>query len=177
MLEAYQLHAFINGHPVDGNSIDWGSVDMRSVSFQQPPGPKNPLGDVKFMFPNKHDVYMHDTPERELFSRTDKAFSHGCMRVKNPRRLAEVLLAEDKGWSSSQVGSAIAGGGTGGHLVPGINVCLQAGRRSGAGGAGESVFDSLSGARSDVTRMAQALTNPATTMRLVTTSSTVMRFL
>ncbi len=70
------------------------------------------LGVVKFRFPNKHDVYMHDTPERSLFSRSDKAFSHGCMRVQNPRRLAEVLLAEDKGWSSAQVGHAIASGAT-----------------------------------------------------------------
>ena len=109
VLEAYQLRAYINGRQVDGNSVDWGSVDMRAVSFQQPPGPKNPLGDVKFMFPNKHDVYMHDTPERNLFVKSFRALSHGCMRVEHPRRLATVLLAEDKGWSEAKVGSLFTG--------------------------------------------------------------------
>jgi murein L,D-transpeptidase YcbB/YkuD len=103
VLEAYQLRAYVNGRPVDANSIDWSSVDMRSVSFQQPPGPKNPLGDVKFLFPNKHDVYMHDTPERDLFSRPFRALSHGCMRIQDPRKFAEIILGEDKGWSPDKV--------------------------------------------------------------------------
>ena len=109
VLEAYQLRVYINGHQVDANSIDWSKVDMRSISFQQPPGPKNPLGDVKFMFPNKHDVYMHDTPERDLFVKSFRALSHGCMRVEHPRRLATVLLAEDKGWSEAKVESLFTG--------------------------------------------------------------------
>ena len=94
-----------NGRQVDANSVDWGSVDIRRFSFQQPPGPKNVLGDVKFMFPNSHDVYMHDTPERNLFGKSFRALSHGCMRVHEPRRLAEILLAEDKGWSAEKVRS------------------------------------------------------------------------
>ena len=61
------------------------------------------LGIVKFRFPNRHDVYMHDTPERGLFAQTFRALSHGCMRVEEPRRTAEVILAEDKGWSSEKV--------------------------------------------------------------------------
>ena len=69
------------------------------------------LGDVKFMFPNSHDVYMHDTPERNLFGKSFRALSHGCMRVHEPRRLAEVLLAEDKGWSAAKVQSMFASGG------------------------------------------------------------------
>ena len=109
MLEAYQLRAYVNGRPVDANSIDWNSIDIRSVSFQQPPGPKNPLGDVKFVFPNKHDVYMHDTPEHDLFVRSFRALSHGCMRVEHPRRLAAVLLAEDKGWPDAKVGTLFNG--------------------------------------------------------------------
>ena len=110
VLEAYQLHAYVNGRPVDANSIDWGSIDMRSVSFQQPPGPKNPLGDVKFLFPNKHDVYMHDTPERNLFPKSFRAFSHGCMRVQDPARFAEIILAEDKGWSPEKTRSMFGAG-------------------------------------------------------------------
>ena len=62
------------------------------------------------MFPNKHDVYMHDTPERDLFARSFRGLSHGCMRVADPRRLAAVLLAQDKGWSEQQVGNLLNGG-------------------------------------------------------------------
>jgi murein L,D-transpeptidase YcbB/YkuD len=69
------------------------------------------LGIVKFRFPNKHDVYMHDTPERHLFSGSIRAFSHGCMRVQNPVKLAEVLLAHDKGWSTEQVQEYVRHGG------------------------------------------------------------------
>jgi len=111
VLDAYDLRAYSNGRLVDPNSVDWGSVDIRRFSFQQPPGPKNVLGDVKFMFPNSHDVYMHDTPERNLFGKSFRALSHGCMRVHEPRRLAEILLAEDKGWSEAKVGAMWSSGG------------------------------------------------------------------
>lgn len=111
VLDAYDLRAFANGRQVDPNSIDWANTDIRRFSFQQPPGPKNVLGDVKFLFPNSHDVYMHDTPERNLFGKSFRALSHGCMRVHEPRRLAEVLLAEDKGWSSAKVGAMFSSGG------------------------------------------------------------------
>ncbi len=70
VLEAYQLRAYVNGRPVDANSVDWNSIDIRSVSFQQPPGPKNPLGDVKFVFPNKHDVY---TTRQSAISSSDRS--------------------------------------------------------------------------------------------------------
>ena len=66
---------------------------------------------VKFRFPNKFDVYMHDTTQRELFAQTNRALSHGCMRVENPRRLAAILLGEDMGWSPEKVANAIGGGG------------------------------------------------------------------
>ncbi len=112
ILRRHNLTVSYNGRPVDAASVNWETADIRNFQFTQPPSSSNVLGVVKFRFPNKHDVYMHDTPERNLFSRADKAFSHGCMRVQNPRRLAEVLLAEDKGWSSAQVGHAIAAGGT-----------------------------------------------------------------
>jgi len=111
VLDAYDLRAYANGRQVDPNSIDWANTDIRRFSFQQPPGPKNVLGDVKFLFPNGHDVYMHDTPERNLFGKSFRALSHGCMRVHEPRRLAEVLLAEDKGWSREKVASMFASGG------------------------------------------------------------------
>jgi murein L,D-transpeptidase YcbB/YkuD len=64
------------------------------------------------MFPNKHDVYMHDTPasERDLFAKSYRGLSHGCMRVADPLRLAAALLARDKGWSEQQVASLLNGG-------------------------------------------------------------------
>ena len=111
VLDAYDLRAFVGGRQIDANSVDWANVDIRRYSFQQPPGPKNVLGDVKFMFPNSHDVYMHDTPERNLFGKSFRALSHGCMRVHEPRRLAEILLAEDKGWSAAKVGAMWGSGG------------------------------------------------------------------
>ena len=67
--------------------MDWTSANIGAYEFRQPPGPTNVLGAIKFMFPNKHDVYMHDTPERDLFARSFRGLSHGCVRVANPRRL------------------------------------------------------------------------------------------
>ena len=110
VLDQHQLRAYYRGRPIDANQVDWGSVNIAAYDFQQPPGPTNVLGAIKFMFPNKHDVYMHDTPDRSLFARSFRGLSHGCMRVGDPRRLAEVLLAEDKGWSKEKVASLLAGG-------------------------------------------------------------------
>ena len=111
VLAAHGLQVSRGGVPINPDSINWSSVDIRSFDFTQPPGPKNVLGIVKFRFPNKHDVYMHDTPERHLFGGAVRAFSHGCMRVQNPVRLAEVLLAHDKGWASDKVAEYVRRGG------------------------------------------------------------------
>src|SRR5690606_1681219 len=75
----------------------------------QPPGPRNVLGLVKFMFPNSHDVYLHDTTQKHLFAKDVRAESHGCMRVQNPDQFATVLLGHDQGWTSAQVNSAMHG--------------------------------------------------------------------
>lgn len=111
VLKAYGLTPYLNGRPVDPDSIDWSKVNIRQFSFTQPPGAKNPLGEVKFMFPNRHDVYMHDTTQRELFAQSFRALSHGCIRVQNPRKLAEVLLGEDKGWDAGKVQAMFSSGG------------------------------------------------------------------
>ncbi len=73
---------------------------------RQPPGPRNALGKVKFLFPNRHAVYMHDTPAKSLFRRSVRAFSHGCMRIRNPKRLAEIVLTSSADWSLSRVNQA-----------------------------------------------------------------------
>jgi L,D-transpeptidase YcbB len=70
---------------------------------RQPPGEKNALGRIKFLFPNDYAVYMHDTPSRGLFSQSHRAFSHGCMRVDQPFALAEAVLGRESGWSEERV--------------------------------------------------------------------------
>ena len=110
VLEQHKLQVYYQGRPIDPNQVDWSSANIGAYEFRQPPGPTNVLGAIKFMFPNKHDVYMHDTPERDLFARSFRGLSHGCMRVADSRRLAAVLLAQDKGWSEQQVGSLLNGG-------------------------------------------------------------------
>jgi murein L,D-transpeptidase YcbB/YkuD len=111
ILERHNLRVTHNGRPVDASQVDWSQVDIRKFNFIQPPGPGNVLGDVKFRFPNKHDIYMHDTPQRDLFEKSVRTFSHGCIRVQNPGRLAEVLLEEDRGWSAAHVRNLMAQGG------------------------------------------------------------------
>lgn len=103
VLRSHGLHVTRGGVPVNPDSIDWSKVNVSNFHFTQPPGPTNVLGIVKFRFPNRHNVYMHDTPERHLFGGKERAFSHGCMRIQNPIRLAEVLLKHDKGWNKGQV--------------------------------------------------------------------------
>ena len=109
VLQAYKLTPTLNGRPVDANQIDWNRVDIKRFSFVQPAGAENPLGIVKFRFPNRHDVYMHDTPQRGLFAQSFRALSHGCMRLENPKRLAEILLGEDKGWGPDKIRDLLSG--------------------------------------------------------------------
>ena len=110
VLERHNLRINIGGREVDPSRIDWNRIDIRSLNIYQPPGPDNVLGNVKFVFPNKHDVYMHDTTQKSLFAKTVRAESHGCMRVQNPDQLALTLLKQDQGWSAGRIASAIQGG-------------------------------------------------------------------
>jgi murein L,D-transpeptidase YcbB/YkuD len=80
------------------------------VEVRQRPGPKNALGKVKFLFPNRFDVYLHDTPSRSLFSRTVRSFSHGCIRLEKPLELAEYLLKDDPAWTPKRIAAALAKG-------------------------------------------------------------------
>ena len=94
-----------SGKKVSGHSVDWWNY-KGGVGIRQKPGPNNALGEVKFMFPNSHAIYLHDTPKRSLFNNESRAFSHGCVRVQNPRDLATHIL----GWSETKVASTIASG-------------------------------------------------------------------
>jgi L,D-transpeptidase YcbB len=99
------LKVSYNGNPVDVRKVDWRRVDIHNYTFTQAAGPKNVLGKVKFLFPNKHVVYMHDTlpVRRKFFQQSVRAIGHNCVRMEKPQQFAEVLLAEDKGWPASQV--------------------------------------------------------------------------
>src|SRR5690606_12081826 len=103
----------LSGTRVDPATVDWASLSRRNFPyvFVQPPGPANALGKVKFIFPNEHQVYLHDTPARELFSTAERAFSHGCIRVENPLTLAEFLLRPD-GWDRARIDATVASGRT-----------------------------------------------------------------
>jgi L,D-transpeptidase YcbB len=93
------------GKVVSSRSVRWASYGSKvPFGIQQPPGAKNALGEVKFLFPNSHNIYMHDTPSRELFEEEARAFSHGCVRVQNPREFAAVLL----GWEAKEIEDNIA---------------------------------------------------------------------
>ncbi|GAA3950358.1 L,D-transpeptidase family protein [Hymenobacter algoricola] len=95
---------------VDPNSIDWSSIEQKTFKYtvRRRPGPKNDLGEVKFIFPNSNDIYLHDTPHDELFSQSKRGFSHGCVRVAEPLKLAEYLLRNKPGWDMQTIQDTIA---------------------------------------------------------------------
>jgi len=90
---------------VNPYGIDWRAVSSSAFPYRivQQPGPKNALGQVKFMFPNKFSVYLHDTPARQLFAKTGRAFSHGCIRVHQPLEFASLLFGLDQKMSRSRI--------------------------------------------------------------------------
>ncbi len=87
--------------PVNQESIE--KLRRGQLRVRQRPGGKNSLGKVKFIFPNKDDVYLHDTPANSLFSKTRRDFSHGCVRVENPRALAEFALKNQGKWTPDTI--------------------------------------------------------------------------
>jgi murein L,D-transpeptidase YcbB/YkuD len=103
-----------NGGPVDSATIDWRSVRAGTFPYllRQDPGPHNALGRIKFMFPNRHAVYLHDTPARDLFARAERVFSSGCIRIDKPLDLAVALLDEPTRWDRAALQAAIDSGRT-----------------------------------------------------------------
>lgn len=101
-----------DGQKVDPTTLNWPMITPNTFPYKvvQRPGPDNALGLVKFIFPNHFNVYLHDTPSRQLFSKTGRAFSHGCVRVKDPLKMAEIILGERDGWTRAQIDEVIAGG-------------------------------------------------------------------
>jgi murein L,D-transpeptidase YcbB/YkuD len=99
-----------NGREVDTASIDWSTASASSFPYtlRQPPGPSNALGRVKFIFPNPHAIFLHDTPSRELFASDTRTFSSGCIRVEKPLDLATVLLEGQDDWTRDRIDAAVA---------------------------------------------------------------------
>ncbi len=97
---------------IDPKTIDWSQVSRSNFPYKirQDSGDHNALGRVKFMFPNRFNIYLHDTPAKSLFSEPERAFSHGCIRVQNPMGLAELVLAKTPGWTRERIELAIASG-------------------------------------------------------------------
>ena len=100
-------------HPsvvLDPHDIDWGDLDSTDLPFRvrQRGGDDNALGRVKFMFPNRYSIYLHDTPARDLFRRARRTLSHGCVRVEDPVGLADYVLGGQEGWNREQIERAMA---------------------------------------------------------------------
>ncbi len=98
-----------DGKVVDPSTVNWQLYPQRGFPYmlRQQPGPNNSLGRLKVMFPNEHMVYLHDTPSRDLFSRSERTFSSGCIRVEDIMELAELLL-DDPAWDQAAIANVIA---------------------------------------------------------------------
>jgi len=103
------FQAVPNGEMVDPASVDWSSLSESNFPYRlrQEPGPRNPLGRIKFMFPNKHSVYLHDTSDPHLFRRERRGFSHGCIRIEKPMEMAEFVMRGSKEWSREKIAAVL----------------------------------------------------------------------
>ena len=98
-----------NGQEVDPAAVDWSRYKGTNFPYllRQDPGPRNALGRIKFMLPNPHSVYLHDTPKKSLFDKPERAFSSGCIRIENPIELAELLLDDGNRWGRERIQAVI----------------------------------------------------------------------
>ncbi|WP_209006205.1 murein L,D-transpeptidase [Stappia sp. 28M-7] len=103
-LLAKNIRVFSGNREIDPWSVAWGSYSRASFPFtlRQDPGEGNALGRIKFMFPNKFNIYIHDTPSKSLFDRAQRSFSHGCIRAEDPFDLGQALLGPD-GWTKDKL--------------------------------------------------------------------------
>ena len=97
------------GQPLSPSQVNWNAKPFPYL-IRQKPGESNALGQVKFMFPNPNNVYLHDTPAKQLFEQDIRTFSHGCIRMQQPRDFAELLLKNKGDWTSEKVGLAMGQG-------------------------------------------------------------------
>jgi len=111
-LAAQGFEAVQGDSVVPVTAVDWRRYGPGNFPFslRQRPGPRNALGQAKFLFPNKFNVYLHDTPARSLFAKPERAFSHGCIRLERPIDLAEEVLSLQGGWNRQAIDRVIASG-------------------------------------------------------------------
>ncbi|MBQ0724829.1 MAG: L,D-transpeptidase family protein, partial [Cycloclasticus sp.] len=112
-VNAFGYHVLNNkGEKLDNQLINWHEYSAKKFPFRirQQPGVLNAMGQVKLMLPNQHDIYLHDTPARELFSKTRRDFSSGCIRVKNPIDLVQWVLSETHAWPREKIDVALNSG-------------------------------------------------------------------
>jgi L,D-transpeptidase YcbB len=105
ILKSHKLFVSYQGKPVDATKVDWARVNGMAYTFSQKTGPHNNLGKIKFLYPNRHTVYMHDTlpVRKKYFKQSSRMIGHECVRMEQPMRFAEVLLAEANGTPSARV--------------------------------------------------------------------------
>jgi murein L,D-transpeptidase YcbB/YkuD len=112
-LARQRMRVFADGQEVDASSVDWSDPEaVARVSVRQDPGEGNALGRIKFMFPNQFNVYLHGTPADHLFAREQRGFSHGCVRVEDPLKLATYLLRGVPAGTAEAIEAQIASGET-----------------------------------------------------------------
>ena len=100
------FEAVVGGRVVRPSAVDWSAPGATNYRLRQKPGARNALGRVKFLFPNKHAIYLHDTPSKSLFGRNDRALSSGCVRLQKPEEFANILL-KNTNWSSERIKKAM----------------------------------------------------------------------
>jgi murein L,D-transpeptidase YcbB/YkuD len=112
ILKTHKLFVSYNGTPVDATKVDWNRVNGLAYTFSQKAGPHNNLGKIKFLFPNRHTVYMHDTlpVRKKYFKQSVRLIGHECVRMEKPEKFASVLLAESNGVTEARVGQLWDGG-------------------------------------------------------------------
>jgi murein L,D-transpeptidase YcbB/YkuD len=99
-----------NGELLNPSEIDWNNNKVKSYTYRQKPGSSNPLGKVKIIYPNKHLIYLHDTPSKSLFARNSRAQSSGCIRVEKVMDLAEYLLSDQLKYTSEKINEILEEG-------------------------------------------------------------------
>jgi L,D-transpeptidase YcbB len=112
ILKVHGLSVSLNGSPVDPSRVRWSRSNILGYTFSQRGGPKNVLGKAKFLYPNRHTVYMHDTlpVRKKYFAKSQRMIGHECVRMEKPDQFASVLLAADKGWGAEKVKALWNGG-------------------------------------------------------------------
>ncbi len=105
ILKSHRLFVSYNGQPVDATKVDWNRVNGLAYTFTQKPGPHNNLGKVKFLYPNRHTVYMHDTlpVRKKYFKQPVRLIGHECVRMEKPDKFAALLLAESNGIGEGRI--------------------------------------------------------------------------